>query len=69
MLEHKIVDDFKLCGKSVIALDIVRSVDELKATKMVIAGKIYSFDLTHNDYMYVIDTTEPLLGKTVRFMV
>ena len=69
MQEHKIVDDFMLCGKSVIALDSVRSGDEFKATKMVIAGKIYSFDLTHNDYMYVIDTTEPLLGKTVRFMV
>lgn len=69
MQEHKIVNDFKMRGKSVITLDSVRSVDEFMATKMVIAGKIYSFDLTHNDYMYVVDTTEPLLGKTVRFMV
>lgn len=67
MSEHKIVNEFKMNGKSVITLDSVQSVDEFGARKMLIGDKLYSFELTHNDYMYVVDTTESLFGKSVRF--
>lgn len=65
---YKIVDEFSVRGKKVIALDSVREWEDFGAKTILIDDQNYSFVPTHNDYMYVIDITEPLLGKTVRFM-
>lgn len=68
MIMYKIVDEFSVRGKKVIALDSVREWEDFGAKTILIDDQNYSFVPTHNDYMYVIDITEPLLGKTVRFM-
>ena len=69
MIMYKIVDEFSVRSKKVIVLDNVRGREDFGAKTILIDDKNYSFIPTHNDYMYVIDTTEQLLGKSVRFMI
>ena len=68
MAKHKIIDAFQIRGKTVITLDSLQNVDEYRATKIKVDEKTYSFVFAHNEYMYVVDTLEPLLGKTVDFV-
>ena len=68
MSRHKIVDEFIINNKKVIAIDERRTAEEFGVTNMLIDGVEYPFVLTHNDYWYVVDTLEPLLGKTVEFV-
>ncbi len=67
MAKHKVVDEFQIQGKTIITLDSLQTVDEYRATKIQIDGKKYSFGFIQNEYMYSVDTLEPLLGKTVEF--
>ena len=55
-------------AKKVIAIDERRTAEEFGVTKMLIDGVEYPFVLTHNDYWFVVDIAEPLLGKTVEFV-
>lgn len=68
MAKHKIVDEFIIKNKKIIAIDERRTVEEFGVTKILIDGVKYPFGLTHNDYWYVVDIAEPLLGKTVEFV-
>ena len=68
MAKHKIIDTFQIQGKTIITLDSLQTDDEYSATKIQIDGKKYSFGLMHNEYLYSVDTLEPLLGKTVEFV-
>lgn len=68
MAKHEIIDAFQIRGKTVITLDSLQNDDEHVANKIKVDGKTYSFVYAHNEYMYVVDTLEPLLGKTVEFV-
>lgn len=68
MPEHKVVNEFQMQGKTVITLDSLQVVSEFRATKIRVDGKEYPFEFTYNDYMYVIDTLDHFLGKTVEFV-
>ena len=57
-----------MTNKKVIAIDERRTAEEFGVTKMLIDGVEYPFVLTHNDYWFVVDIAEPLLGKTVEFV-
>ena len=49
MSRHKIVDEFIINNKKVIAIDERRTAEEFGVTKMLIDGVEYPFVLTHND--------------------
>ena len=68
MAQHKIVNEFFLKGKIVITLDSVRSPDEFNTKEVIIDGKRYTYELTHNELMFVINTTESLIDKTIAFV-
>lgn len=68
MAKHKVVNEFQMRGKTVITLDSIQAVEEFRTTKIEVEGKKYPYEFTHDEYMYVIDTLEPLLGKTVEFV-
>jgi len=67
MAKHKIVSEFRLKNKMVITLDCKRSLDELGTKNINVGGKNYSYELTHNELMFTVDTTESLINKTVEF--
>ena len=67
MNEHKVVDEFTVKSKRVIIINNKRSFEELETKKIVVDGKSYPYELTHNEFIFVVDTTESLLGKTISF--
>lgn len=67
MTEHTVVDEFTLKNKRVITINNERSFDELGTKRIVVDGKSYPYELTHNEFMFVVDTTESLLDKVISF--
>ena len=68
MAKHKVVNEFQMKGKTVITLDSLETDDEIGAKKIKVDGKEYPFEFTYNDYMYIVDTLDNFLGKTVEFV-
>lgn len=67
MAEHKVVDEFILNNKLVITVNNKRSLDELGTNRIVVDEKSYPYELTHNEFMFVVYTTESLLDKAISF--
>lgn len=67
MAEHMVVDEFTLKNKRVITINNKRSFDELGTKRIVVDGKSYPYERTHNEFMFVVDTTESLLDKVISF--
>jgi hypothetical protein len=68
MIEHKILSEFRLKDKMVITLDSPRTADEFDTKKIIIGEKEYSYSITHNDLMLIIDTTESLINQKAKFV-
>lgn len=67
MAEHRVVDEFTLKNKRVITINNKRSLEEIDTKRIVVDGRSYPYELTHNEFVFVVDTTESLLDKTISF--
>lgn len=65
---YKISAESIIRNKLVVTLDNERPLGLYKTNELKIDDKKYTYSLTHNDYMIIIDTHDSLLGKEIEFV-
>lgn len=63
-----VLNEFIMDGKRVITVDNKPKLSELKTLSLKSGDKKYSYHLTYNDFVFVVDTTDSFLGKQVEFV-
>lgn len=67
MNSFKVISEYELMDKKIIALSKKRTLDEYGTKHIVCNGEEYSYSLTHNDFQIIVYSDKTLLGKEIYF--
>lgn len=65
--KYTVVDEFAVKDKMVLVLDRDRSIEDFNTSKIVVVGKSFSYEVTHNRRWVVISDKVDFRGKELVF--